>query len=455
MDQKPKSSSTDQTERIDHNNNNDKKSDKPPKNRCSCTNISIMQLFHEMKQEFPKVPDQLVQQLVTDHCHNRRACIDQLRQAATSTTPTNTMYPSKSIHNNQTPRSPLVAAKWSNNQKMKEISEKFENTSPTSSQSDSASGSSEGKLSRPTTLKLRRAPDPPTMITSTSSSTSSTPNSNTSLSKFNSVSSSASSLVSSSISSSQAPNTMIYQQPSMNIQPQVHHNVTLDSSATKYSDSLNVQLNVTVSPVSHPPPIPPRPPAKPTRHLSQLSMHPEPAFTSMLEQKPASAGGTSVSSGTTGQRSYTSVNFTLRQPTSIIPLPITPIDIQAGPSSLTYSSSSFDAKQGYQSHLTITVAGNGESCIQAVRTKQPSGNSLPEVSQIDTTISVGNGTEMSTDCEPIRITTNNQQKLPLNDHLMTEGRFRFLNFHFFFLLSFTHHISVGVYSMNIFEIPSI
>jgi hypothetical protein len=139
----------------------------------------------------------------------------------------------------------------------------------------------------------------------------------------------------------------------------------------------------------------------------------------MLEQKTP-PGGTSKCLGTTGQRSYTSVNFTLRQPTSILPSPQTPIDIQAGPSSLTYSSSSFDAKQGYQSHLKITVAGNGESCIQAVRTKQPAGNALPEINQIDTTISVG-GKEMKGCGEPIRIVSNphNQPILPINR--MTEG----------------------------------
>jgi hypothetical protein len=201
---------------------------------------------------------------------------------------------------------------------------------------------------------------------------------------------------------------------------QFHHNVTLDSTASKFNDSLNVQLNVTVSPItSSAPPIPPRPPAKPGRHVSQLSVQPEPAFTRMLEQK-TSPGGTSTCSGTTGQRSYTSVNFTLRQPTSILPEIQTPIDIQAGPSSLTYSSSSFDAKQGFQSHLKITVAGNGESCIQAVRTKQPAINALPEVSQIDTTISVG-GKEMRSCGEPIRIVSNpnNQPMLPIDR--MTEG----------------------------------
>jgi hypothetical protein len=196
----------------------------------------------------------------------------------------------------------------------------------------------------------------------------------------------------------------------------------MDSSASKYNDSLNVQLNVTVSPItSNAPPIPPRPPARPSRHVSQLSVHPQPAFTSMLEQKSTPIGATTTTSGTSGQRSYTSVNFTLRQPAAILPSPQTPIDIQAGPSSLTYSSSSFDAKQGYQSHLKITVAGNGESCIQAVRTKQPTLSALPEVNQIDTEINVGGGKGMK-ESEPIRIISNPNRNQQIMNRL-TDGEF--------------------------------
>lgn len=393
MEQAPKS--TDQR-RTDQNNNSG--------GPCSCSNISIMQLFHEMKQEFPKVPDDIVQQHVTENCHNRRACIDQLRRATTATTPTTTMYPSKSIHSNQqTPRSPVNGTKWANNQNLKQISEMFENSS------SDASASSDRKVKRPSTLALRRAPDPPT---SSNTSTASTPSSTTNLSKFSSPTSSTSSLVASTSSISSNPNNQV------GVNPKFHHNVTLDSSAAKYNDSLNVQLNVTVSPISSSaPPIPPRP----SRHVSQMNVRPEPAFTRMLDPKYVQPGETSASAGTAGQRSYTSVNFTLRQPTSILPSPITPIDIQAGPSSLTYSSSSFDAKQGYQSHLKITVAGNGESCIQAVRTKQPTGNALPALNQIDTTISIGGRNELKSS-EPIRITTNprNQPITPVNR--MTRGK---------------------------------
>lgn len=365
-----------------------------------------------MKQEFPKVPDHTVQQHVTENCHNRRACIDQLRQATTTTSPTATMYPSKSIHSNakQTPRSPINGVKWANNQKMKEISEMFENSS------SDASTSSDTRAKRPTTLAipLRPAPGPPGSAVSSSSST---PNSTTSLSKFTSAASSTTSVSSISSSHQNQEGAEFYSNP------QTYHNVMLDSTASKFNDSLNVQLNVTVSPISSTaPPIPPRP-SKPTRHVSQMSLTPEPAFTSMLDPRKPQPGETSAATGNIGQRSYTSVNFTLRQPTSLLPSPLTPIDIQAGPSSLTYSSSSFDAKQGYQSHLKITVAGNGESCIQAVRTKQPPGNALPEVNQIDTTISVG-GKEMN-GCEPIRITSNPNKlpRLPIKS--LTDGEFAF------------------------------
>lgn len=422
MDQAPKS--TDQ-KRTDHNNNNSSSS--TPSSACSCSNISIMQLFHEMKQEFPKVPDHTVHQHVTDNCHNRRACIDQLRQAATVNSPTATMYPSKSIHSNQqTPRSPVNGVKWANNQKIKEISEMFENSS------SDASSSSDGRLKRPTTLTLRPAPGPPS---STASSSASTPNSTTNLSKLTSTTSSTSSLAASTTSASSISS---FNQPTQADQfsnQQFHHNVTLDSSASKYNDSLNVQLNVTVSPISSSaPPIPPRP-TRPARHMSQLSVKPEPAYTSLLDPRRTAVGETSASSGTTGQRSYTSVNFTLRQPALILPSPQTPIDIQAGPSSLTYSSSSFDAKQGYQSHLKITVAGNGESCIQAVRTKQPAGIALPpEVSQIDTTINIGG--KGTTGSEPIRITTkpHNQPKLPISR--LTDGEIE-LSFVVFKFIYFT------------------
>lgn len=50
----------------------------PSSSSCSCTKISTMQLFYEMKQKFPTVPDSVVVEFVEQNCHNRSACIDGL-----------------------------------------------------------------------------------------------------------------------------------------------------------------------------------------------------------------------------------------------------------------------------------------------------------------------------------------------------------------------------------------
>lgn len=53
--------------------------------QCSCTKISTMQLFYEMKQKFPTVPDNVVCECVGQNCHNRSACIDCLEDYPNST----------------------------------------------------------------------------------------------------------------------------------------------------------------------------------------------------------------------------------------------------------------------------------------------------------------------------------------------------------------------------------
>ncbi|XP_032518790.2 uncharacterized protein LOC116771153 isoform X2 [Danaus plexippus] len=41
---------------------------------CACTNISLMQLFHELKQKFPGVPDHVVSKTIELYCHDKKAC---------------------------------------------------------------------------------------------------------------------------------------------------------------------------------------------------------------------------------------------------------------------------------------------------------------------------------------------------------------------------------------------
>lgn len=65
---------------------------------CSCTKILITQLFHEMKQEFPTVPDDIVWRYAMNNCHNRAACIEELRIQAEAFPGSVNVYPAALRH---------------------------------------------------------------------------------------------------------------------------------------------------------------------------------------------------------------------------------------------------------------------------------------------------------------------------------------------------------------------
>lgn len=97
------------------------------------------------------------------------------------------------------------------------------------------------------------------------------------------------------------------------------------------------------------------------------------------------------------QRSYTSVNLTLRPPSSE---PQPPIDITSKNSSLTYSTSSFDRQNGLQSKLQITVGPNGGS-VSSVRTR-PRSSYIPEENNnlpIDVRIRAGSMPDLNNVCK--------------------------------------------------------
>lgn len=112
--------------------------------------------------------------------------------------------------------------------------------------------------------------------------------------------------------------------------------------------SVNLSLNVNCS-VMHSP--------TRTRRSSVLQLTPQQPWM----QEPVSP------------RSYTSVNLTLRPPTVE---PQAPIDITSQNSSLTYSTSTFDPQKGLQSRLQITV-GPGGGSVSSVRTR-PRSSYFPE-----------------------------------------------------------------------------
>lgn len=86
------------------------------------------------------------------------------------------------------------------------------------------------------------------------------------------------------------------------------------------------------------------------RHCTKLNVEPSPHYRGL--QEPA--------------RPYTSVNLTLRPPSSN---PQPPIDISSRAGGLTYSSCSYDPRQGYQSRLQISIGPGGEGTVTGARTQ--------------------------------------------------------------------------------------
>ncbi|XP_064084891.1 mucin-2-like isoform X3 [Macrobrachium nipponense] len=109
-----------------------------------------------------------------------------------------------------------------------------------------------------------------------------------------------------------------------------------------------------------------RPPPGP-RHVSSLHLTPVPPHGAHHAPGPPHGDGTVKVCG----RSYTSVNLQLRQP-STEPQP--PIQIRSSGSSLTYSTSSLDHRQGSRSSLQISIGPTGGT-ISAMRTNLDNKNS--------------------------------------------------------------------------------
>lgn len=265
-----------------------------------------MQLFHEMKQKFPTVPDNIVNECATENCHNREKCIAALEKELIIHPNTAQAYPSQVIRNNGN-GSPLLKPI-----RPAPLSPSTSNSS-TSSASNACDNnvvkpqvSQKPQVQRPTTLDIvkkypaapakptRRAPPlPPNRFHHQDNQSTTT----------SSIGDSTSSLTSPSDFSD-----------------------SLHSPSTSASEHNSYVKRLGDGKVS-----------------SYVHFNPEPAYTQLL--------GKTISP--TNPKSFTSVNFSLRPPSDT---PQNPIEFYARPDSgLSYSSVSFNPKEGLKNQLQIHV----------------------------------------------------------------------------------------------------
>ncbi|XP_069699931.1 TGF-beta-activated kinase 1 and MAP3K7-binding protein 3-like isoform X2 [Periplaneta americana] len=222
-----------------------------------CSNISIMQLFHELKQKFPAVPDRVVSECIRKNSHDKNACEEILRRE------------------------------------------------------------NQGYLlhSYPVALKMSAEPAPPPTA----------------------------SLCDQALVRQNRPSNFEFLtnvvgggSGGAEVRDRTVSVVTYHSGEQR-RDNYEVNVNYSTSPS--------------TRVRSALQVSPSPHY---LCPPPQQA------------RSYTSVNLTLRPPSSE---PQPPIDISSAGSSLTYSTCSYDPRQGYQSQLQIRIGPGGVGSVSALRTQ--------------------------------------------------------------------------------------
>ncbi|XP_022225219.2 mediator of RNA polymerase II transcription subunit 15 isoform X2 [Drosophila obscura] len=345
---------------------------------CHCTNISIMHLFHEMKQEFPTIPDAIVTQCVSENCHQRENCIQMLKkELALHPIPVQS-YPAKVLQQQQQrqakPPTPLKPSRVAPTQPPVPSLNGNGNGNGNDDASPSPTHSpSPQPRPRPTTLNLQRQlnaqlqqkihqrqqrqqrDNQPPQLTPTSlnkplrRAPALPPPPGPPLAPKPSFSNDSSCLTS-PMSSSESEFSL--------------NAVSLSSptSATRAAAAATATATATTPQQ-----------ASPVRHRSVINLQPElpyardflsnssalsPALTPpTLPGSPGSASAVSP-----GRKSFTSLNLTLRQPTGGAQ---SAIDITAGPapsgqgSGITYSSVSFDARRGTHKNFQLTVTDEG------------------------------------------------------------------------------------------------
>lgn len=345
--------------------------------RRRSSSVRAMQLFHELKQQFPAVPDHVVASCIANAVHSSGYNREALEAAVHNTqlpmgrTPSNEPAPALPPHE----RDPSSSAEMNDsdsdlNQNVVKpsvvYSKKSETVSVNADPPENTVGKSSFYVKRPTHLNIQsdvfaanrrknafqfgdRALQPSEKckdvhkLLNSDKVNDKPPRSPLSNRRFSGASAKNSPARVSPLAS---PETS--KKPSE--VPQKRETPTQTTDTLIGGNSVNLSLNVNCSMDVVQSPTRPR-------RSSVLQLTPQQPWI----QEPVSP------------RSYTSVNLTLRPPTAE---PQAPIDITSQNSSLTYSTSTFDSQKGLQSRLQITV-GPGGGSVASVRTR-PRSSYVPE-----------------------------------------------------------------------------
>ncbi|XP_029175914.1 TGF-beta-activated kinase 1 and MAP3K7-binding protein 2 isoform X2 [Nylanderia fulva] len=299
---------------------------------CHCSNITIMQLFHELKQQFPALPDHVVSQCIAQNSHDREICARSLR-ATQESRPSPGAFP---------PPAPCIGVQQQQQQPSSPPQQRDQQRCCAMNQVQHQ------EQPRGIAVGVRRPHRPASLDIGM------TRRCIPSVGCIRAVATSTSPLV---VTPSSAPAVCTSR-------GFFDEGCTVNSNGSNAPSGFELNVNVACSPAGN------RDfrtvPTIGACKRSDLVVVPRPHYAEPL--LAAGTSGTQIDH----TRSYTSVSLTLRPPSSE---PQPPIDIRSEGSSLTYSTSSLDPR-GFQSRLQISIGPGNVGSVAAARIRPPMANSL-------------------------------------------------------------------------------
>ncbi|XP_078035049.1 TAK1-associated binding protein 2 isoform X1 [Augochlora pura] len=321
---------------------------------CHCSNIAIMQLFHELKQQFPALPDHVVSQCIAQNSHDRETCARSLRATQESRPSPGAFPPAAVCGALQLPQQQQQQQQPPQQQYPQQPQQR---ANPAAAQQRCCAMSqpqrtvtSNPRAHRPASLDIGASRRCPLSCTRAAAISSSPP------------------IAGNPATPSSAPpactsrgffDDCIAGPVDANCNNHV-------PNAGSEPAAFELNVNVACSPAGN------RdfrtvPTIGGACKRTDLIVDPRPHYADPLLS--VDSAGHLIDH----TRSYTSVSLTLRPPSSE---PQPPIDIRSQGSSLTYSSSSLDPR-GFQSRLQISIGAGTVGSVAAARIRPPMGPSRP------------------------------------------------------------------------------
>ncbi|XP_018306842.1 TGF-beta-activated kinase 1 and MAP3K7-binding protein 2 isoform X2 [Mycetomoellerius zeteki] len=301
---------------------------------CHCSNITIMQLFHELKQQFPALPDHVVSQCIAQNSHDRETCARSLR-ATQESRPSLGAFPPPGLSTGM--QQPLLLQPQQPQAQQREQQLALQQRCCAMNQTV-ASNVSVGRPHRPASLDIGMSRRYPLVGCTRTAATVAV------------AAASSSGVVTPSSAPAVCTSRGFFDDGCT---------VNSNSNGSNAPSGFELNVNVACSPASN------RDfrtaPTIGAGKRSDLVVVPRPHYA-----EPLLAIGKSETQ-IDHARSYTSVSLTLRPPSSE---PQPPIDIRSEGSSLTYSTSSLDPR-GFQSRLQISIGPGNVGSVAAARIRPP------------------------------------------------------------------------------------